>query len=64
MILALMKPVQFLKEVREELAKVVWPTREQTIKLTAMVIVFTIFAGAFIGILDYILTQITSYLLR
>ena len=45
-------PVQFLKEVVAELKKVTWPTRAETIKLTAVVIAISVIVGLFIGGLD------------
>jgi len=47
-------PKRFLGEVISELKKVTWPTRDETIKLTAVVIVLSIAVGAFIGALDSI----------
>lgn len=57
-------PVQFVKEVVSELKKVTWPTREETIKLTAVVIVLSIIVGAFIGGLDVLFIKITSLLFK
>ncbi len=56
--------VSFLKEVKEELGKVAWPTREQTIRYTVMVIIVAVAVGVFLGGLDYILTGLTAYLLE
>ncbi len=53
----------FLKEVREELFKVAWPTREQTIRYTILVIAVAVAVGAFLGALDYILTSITAFII-
>lgn len=50
------KPLDFLREVRVELQKVVWPDRAQTIKLTLIVILVTIFVGLFILSIDYLFT--------
>ncbi len=57
---AITNPVQFVKEVIAELKKVTWPTREETIKLTVVVIVLSFLVGAFIGILDVTFLKITS----
>ncbi len=57
-------PVQFIQEVVAELKKVTWPTREETIKLTVMVIVISAVVGAFIGGLDILLVKITSVLVK
>lgn len=54
----------FLKEVREELNKVAWPTREQTIRYTVLVIVIAVVTGLFLGGLDYILTVLTAFILE
>ncbi len=57
-------PVQFISEVIAELKKVTWPTREETIKLTVMVVVISFVVGAFIGGLDILLVKITSVILK
>jgi len=57
------KAFDFFREVRVELAKVVWPSRQQTIQLTILVIGITILVGFFIGAIDYGLTKLTQYLL-
>lgn len=51
-------PVGFLKEVQDELKKVVWPTREETIRLTGVVILVSVFVGLFLGGADLILTKL------
>ena len=47
-------PKRFLGEVVSELKKVTWPSRDETIKLTAVVIALSVAVGAFIGALDSI----------
>lgn len=54
----------FFKEVKEELGKVVWPTREQTIRYTILVIVVTVAVGLVLGGLDYILTLFTDFIIK
>ena len=44
--------VAFLKGVRSELQKAVWPTKEQTIKLTTLVIVISLIVGGILGVFD------------
>ena len=46
--------IQYFKEARAELAKVIWPNRRQTVQLTIVVVAFSIITAAFIGGLDYI----------
>ena len=57
-------PMKFLSEVISELKKVTWPTREDTIKLTVVVITISVLVGAFIGGLDSLLVKATTLLLR
>lgn len=45
----------FLHEVRVELAKCVWPTREELTESTIVVIVAVILLGFFVGISDLLL---------
>lgn len=54
--------INFLKEVKEELSKVSWPTKEQTVRYTILVIVVVISVGALLGGLDYVLTSFTAFL--
>lgn len=58
------KSISFLKEVREEINKVVWPSREQTIRYTALVIIIAVVTGLFLGGLDFILTKFTTFILE
>ncbi len=43
----------FVRDVIDELKKVTWPTRRETIRLTIMVIVVCAVVGIFLGALDY-----------
>ncbi|OGK38737.1 preprotein translocase subunit SecE [Candidatus Roizmanbacteria bacterium RIFCSPHIGHO2_12_FULL_41_11] len=56
-------PVIFLKEVQEELKKVVWPTRDEVIRLTFVVILISLVVGLFLGGIDFILTKLTQILI-
>jgi preprotein translocase subunit SecE len=57
-------PGRFLKEVVAELKKVTWPTREETVKLTVVVIVISVVVGAFIGGLDSLFLRATTLLFK
>jgi len=50
------KILQFFREVRVEIKKVTWPTRKETIASTIVVLITTIIIGAFLGIVDFILS--------
>ncbi|MCX6788785.1 MAG: preprotein translocase subunit SecE [bacterium] len=43
----------FWQESRQELKRVNWPTREETIRYTLFVVGFSIFFAIFLGIIDY-----------
>jgi preprotein translocase subunit SecE len=45
--------VKFIKESRAELKKVVWPTREETIRHTLTVIIMSGVLALFLGGVDY-----------
>ena len=57
------KPFSFLQEVRAELEKVVWPTRDQVIRYSILVIVVAVVTGLVLGGLDYGLTRLTEVIL-
>ncbi|TSA44079.1 preprotein translocase subunit SecE [bacterium] len=48
----------FLSESKQELKRVNWPRREETVRYTIFVIVLSIGIAAFLGILDFIFIQI------
>jgi len=48
------KILSFLKDVRVELSKVAWPTREQLIQYTAVVIGMSLVIAVFLGVWDWI----------
>lgn len=48
----------FLKEVKSELGKVSWLSRQQTLRLTLVVIGVSVVVAFFIGLLDFIFTKI------
>jgi preprotein translocase subunit SecE len=53
----------FLKEVRSELTKVTWTTREELIYSTLIVILVSIVVSVFIGIVDVALSNLAAMLL-
>ena len=53
---------QFAQAARIELRKVVWPSRDETIKTTYVVFIFAILMGLFFWGLDWVLTWLTRLL--
>ena len=51
---------KFIQGARVELRKVVWPTREETIQTTLVVLVFALIGGVFFWLLDVILLFLTK----
>lgn len=56
--------VQYLKEVREELKKAVWPTREELIRMTQVVLFLIAVTALYCGGLDAILGLVTTRLFQ
>ncbi|MCK4474151.1 preprotein translocase subunit SecE [Candidatus Parcubacteria bacterium] len=50
------KIISFIKEAQLEMKKVNWPSREETIRYTLIVIGISLAVAAFLGGLDYIFT--------
>lgn len=57
-------PIMFFKEVRQEMQYVSWPTKKETIRLTAIVIGVSLAVGAFIGLLDFSFTNLLSLIFK
>jgi len=47
-------PVKFIEEVRQEVSRVTWPTRKETVVTTAMVFVMVFIAAAFFFVVDQV----------
>ena len=50
--------IRYFKQTRAELKKVTWPTREEAIRLTGIVLAVTVVMAVFLGLLDYLLTTV------
>jgi preprotein translocase subunit SecE len=48
--------VEFVQQVRQELARVTWPTRKETTVTTAMVFVMVFIAAIFFFVVDQVLS--------
>jgi preprotein translocase subunit SecE len=57
-------PVNFFKEVRDELKKVVWPTRAEVVRLTSIVVLVSVGVGVFLGLMDYIFTNLLGIIIK
>jgi preprotein translocase subunit SecE len=55
--------IAFVRQVRDEMNQVTWPTKDQTIRLTTIVIVVTVVVGAYLGALDYLFTKLMGLII-
>lgn len=53
-------PITYIKESTDQLSKVVWPTRNETIRLTLVVIAASLAVGAYIAGLDALFTKLAE----
>ena len=56
--------IKYLKETRAELRKVNWPSRQEALNLTLIVVAFTVFMAALLGIIDYIFALVFGLIIR
>ena len=54
---------EFVRQVRAEVAKVVWPSRGDTIRMTIMVLIMTTLLAVFFVGVDQILGRTVKFLL-
>ena len=51
----MMNPFQFLQQTRNEVAKVVWPTRREVLLTTLMVFILSALAATFFSLVDLLI---------
>jgi preprotein translocase subunit SecE len=54
----------FTRDIVDELKKVTWPSREDTIRLTLIVIGMSLIIGLYVGIIDILLTKGLEFLTK
>ncbi|MFH0829049.1 MAG: preprotein translocase subunit SecE [Candidatus Kerfeldbacteria bacterium] len=42
----------YIREAKDELRKVVWPSRKQTVNHTVLVVAISLFVAVFLGLVD------------
>jgi preprotein translocase subunit SecE len=55
--------VTFADEVIEELNKVTWPEKDETVNFTVVVVGVTLFIAAALGLYDYVWAEVTQMVL-
>jgi preprotein translocase subunit SecE len=53
-------PFEFIQQVRAEGAKVIWPTRRETLITTGLVLMLVVFTSLFFLVVDEVLRTIVS----
>jgi preprotein translocase subunit SecE len=56
-------PIEFFRQVRQEVAKVTWPSRKETTITTSMVFVMVAVASVFFLAVDALLSWGTTFVL-
>ncbi len=56
--------IQFFREVKVELQKVTFPTRQETVGSTIVVLVLTVIMAVYLGFSDWALARIVRALLQ
>ncbi|MEW6140089.1 MAG: preprotein translocase subunit SecE [Thermodesulfobacteriota bacterium] len=56
--------IQFFREVKVELQKVTFPTRQETVGSTLVVLVLTVIVAAYLGFSDWVLAAIVKMILQ
>jgi preprotein translocase subunit SecE len=59
----MLSPGKYLSEVTEEVKKVTWPSRQQTIDMTILVVGVSLLIGVYIGTLDFLFQELLATVL-
>ncbi|KKU28044.1 MAG: Preprotein translocase, SecE subunit [Candidatus Amesbacteria bacterium GW2011_GWA1_47_20] len=59
-----MNPVKYLSETIDELRHVSWPSRQDTIKLTVIVIAISLIVALYVGGLDFTFTNLLTLIIK
>jgi preprotein translocase SecE subunit len=48
--------ITYINDSLEDLRQVRWPTRQQAVRFSAIVVTFTLVSAAFFGLIDFVLS--------
>ena len=57
------KVIGFIKDVRNEMSRVTWPSRDELLNSTGIVIVTTVILSIFVGIANLIISKGVGWIL-
>ncbi len=57
-----MKLSEYVKDTRAEMAHVNWPSRQQTVRFTVLVIIVSVIVAALLGLSDFVFSKLLTLL--
>jgi len=57
-----MKITEYIKQTRAEMSHVTWPSREQTIRFTSLVIAVSLITALILGVADFVFSKLLTLL--
>ena len=60
----MINPFKYVQQVRNEVSKIVWPTRKETMTTTVMVFIMSALVALFFFIIDTITSNILDIILK
>jgi preprotein translocase subunit SecE len=54
-------PLQYLREVRDEMRKVAWPTRPEVVRYSIIVTACVVTYMIYVGGIDYVMAQVADW---
>lgn len=58
------KITQYFEETKTELKHVIWPTRNQTLYYTVIVILLSVIISYYLGIFDFVFSQVLQKIIH
>jgi preprotein translocase subunit SecE len=55
---------RYIREVRAEIRKVTWPSREEVIRMTTVVMVVLVIASIFLAVVDYGFARLMRFIIN
>ncbi len=62
-VMARVSPAQFVRQVRQEISRISWASRRDTLSATLTVLVMTFIAAAFFLLVDWVLSNLVQLVL-
>ncbi len=54
----------FIRELRIEIGKVIWPKRREVVNLTGVIVALSVAMGAVLGVVDYVFQEFFRFVLQ